>query len=261
MNSTANTVVQEISMTAFKDHFSGHAGLYSRFRPDYPPTLFRFLAGQAKGHTLAWDCATGNGQAALGLAPYFDNIIATDASNAQLEKAIRAENITYRIAPAEQSGLADASVDLVTVAQALHWFDLDAFYAEVKRVLKPGGILAAWSYNLLQCDPEIDALIKRLYTEIVGPYWPPERAHIETGYRNLPFPFDGQPSPKLAMQADWNQEQLLGYLRTWSAVQRYLNERGSDPLSLIEQELCDAWGDPGKKRRLRWPLTLRWGYR
>lgn len=248
-------------MSSFKDHFSDHAGLYSRYRPEYPSTLFRFLAGQAKQHELAWDCATGNGQAALGLSPYFDAIIATDASTAQLENASRADNITYRVAPAEQSGLEDESVDLVTVAQALHWFDLDAFYAEVKRVLKPGGIIAAWSYNLLQCSPEVDTQIKRLYTEIVGPYWPPERAHIETGYRNLPFPFDEQQAPKLIMQTNWNLEQLLGYLSTWSAAQRYLKEHGSDPLSLIEKELTEAWGDSQQRRLLRWPLKLRWGYR
>jgi len=248
-------------MNNFKDHFSGHAGLYSRYRPDYPSTLFRFLSGQVKQHDLAWDCATGNGQAAFGLSPYFDCVIATDASAAQLDNAIRADNITYRVAPSEQSGIADASIDLVTVAQALHWFDLGAFYAEVKRVLKPGGILAAWSYNLPECSPEIDAQIKRLYTEIVGPYWPPERAHIETSYRNLPFPFDEQLAPKLAMQSKWNLEQLLGYLHTWSAVQRYMNERGSDPVSLIERELTEAWGDPEKKHLLRWPLKLRWGFR
>lgn len=248
-------------MNNFKDHFSGHAGLYSRYRPDYPSTLFRFLSGHVKQHDLAWDCATGNGQAALGLSPYFDSVIATDASAAQLDNAIRADNITYRVAPSEQSGIADASVDLVTVAQALHWFDLDAFYTEVKRVLKPGGILAAWCYNLPECNAGIDAQVKRLYTELVGPYWPPERAHIETSYRNLPFPFDEQLSPKLVMKSEWSLEQLLGYLRTWSAVQRYIKEQGNDPVSLIESELTDAWGDPGKKLSLRWPLKLRWGFR
>jgi SAM-dependent methyltransferase len=243
----------------FKDHFSGHSSLYSRYRPDYPQTLYRFLAGCTPAHQLAWDCATGNGQAALALAEHYDRVIATDASAAQIEQAVAGRNIEYRVAPAEDSGLETASVDLVTVAQALHWFDLDAFYREVSRVLNPGGVLAAWSYNFLQCEAIIDALLNRYYSEIVGPFWPPERVHIEKGYRDLPFPFEEESAPKLFMQSNWSLDQLLGYLRTWSATQRYTQAHGTDPVLLIEKELTSIWGAPGTIHTIYWPLTLRWG--
>lgn len=243
----------------FKDHFSGHSGLYSRYRPSYPVAMYRFLSECAPARLLAWDCATGNGQAAFGLAEYFEKVIATDASAAQLGQAAPHPRVEYRVATAEQVPLADHSVDLITVAQALHWFDLEGFYREVRRVLKPQGVLAVWSYNLLQCEAAIDALLNRFYAETVGPWWPPERVHIEQGYRALPFPFDEKQSPVFAMQTCWNLEQLLGYLRTWSAVQRYRKEWGLDPVTLIETELATLWGDPEQTRIIRWPLTLRWG--
>lgn len=242
----------------FKDHFSGHSGLYSRYRPYYPEALYRFLADAAPSRGLAWDCATGSGQAALGLSHYFDGVIATDASAAQLEKAAAAENIVYRLAPAEASGLDDNSIDLVTVAQALHWFDIDAFYEEAGRVLRPTGILAVWNYNMLQCEPAIDALLEHFYSEIVGPWWPPERTLIENDYKALPFPFVEQPSPDFAMHSKWDLNQLLGYLRTWSAVQRYFRDKGSDPVTLIEGELSRLWGPAETKRPIHWPLALRW---
>lgn len=245
----------------FKDHFSGHSELYSRYRPVYPAALYRFLADQAPSKALALDCATGSGQAAFGLAPLFRHVIATDASAAQLEKAEPAANIEYRVAPAEQSGLEDSSVDLITVAQALHWFDGERFYAEAERVLKPGGVLAVWCYGLLYCESAIEAQISYLYRDIVGPYWPPERIHIEQGYHDLPFPFKEQSSPEFYMTAEWDLQQLLGYLRTWSAVQRYTREKGHDPLDLVEQELAELWGDPLHHRPIRWPLSLRWGYK
>ena len=244
---------------SFKDHFSDHSGLYSRYRPDYPETLYRFLAGCVPSHQLAWDCATGNGQAALGLSPYFGKVVATDASAAQIQQAVAAENIDYRVVPAESSGLADTSVDLVTVAQALHWFDLDAYYIEVHRVLKPGGVLAVWSYSFLECETAVDAIIHHFYSDIVGPYWPAERIHIEKGYRDLPFPFEEQPAPLLTMQTDWTLEQLLGYLRTWSATQRYQKAHGFDPVTKIEADLTALWGSDREARPVSWPLTLRWG--
>lgn len=245
----------------FKDHFSGHSMLYSRYRPTYPAALYRFLAEASPSRTLAWDCATGSGQAALGLAAHFERVIATDASAAQLKQAVPHQRVDYLVAPAERAPLGADSADLVTVAQALHWFDLDGFYREVRRVLKPGGVLAVWSYNLLECERAIDEVLSAFYAETVDPWWPPERVHIEQGYRDLPFPFIEEKNPAFAMQAEWSLPQLLGYLRTWSAVQRYQAERGSDPVTLIEPELAALWGDPEQRRTIRWPLSLRWGRR
>src|ERR1700712_181091 len=171
---------------SFKDHFSGHAAVYASFRPTYPAALFDFVLSLTPGRALAWDCATGNGQAALGLADAFEHVIATDASAAQLEHALAHPKIEYRQAPAEDSGLAAGSVDLITVATALHWFDFDRFYAEARRVLAPGGALAAWAYNLPRVTPEVSALIDHLAREVVGTYWPPERKWVDDDYHDVP---------------------------------------------------------------------------
>ena len=244
---------------AFKDHFSGHAALYSRFRPTYPAALYEFLVAAAPAHELAWDCATGGGQAAIALANCFSRVIATDASAAQLENAPKTANIEYRVAPAEQSGLPGAGVDLITVAQALHWFSLDAFYAECRRVLKPGGLLAVWGYNLLSISPEIDPLVNHFYVETVGPCWPPERQILERGYHALPFPFTEIPAPSFAMTARWTLAHLTGYIESWSAVQRYRKENQRDPLALLAAPLAAAWGDPQAEREISWPLDVRVG--
>lgn len=244
---------------SFKDHFSGHAELYSQYRPSYPPELYAFLAEQAPATALAWDCATGSGQAAVTLADHFDRVIATDASAEQVKSAAPHSSVDYRVAPAEASEIDDESVDLVTVAQALHWFDHDAFFQEVSRVLRSDGLIAVWSYNLLRCTPEIDRLLYRYYSEIVGPFWPPERVHIENGYSDLPFPFERLPHPDFAMTTEWNMAQLMGYLATWSATRRYIDEHGSDPLLLIKQELAELWGEPERQRHIEWPLTLHLG--
>ncbi|WP_127475388.1 class I SAM-dependent methyltransferase [Sulfurivermis fontis] len=243
----------------FKDHFSGHAADYTRYRPGYPYALFAWLAQQAPGHERVWDCATGNGQAALGLAAHFDAVIATDASANQIAAATAHPRVRYAVAPAEASGIAAHSVDLITVGQALHWFDFPAFYAEAARVLKPGGVLAAWSYGLMQISPAVDAAVWRLYEPITGAYWPPERRYVEEQYHTLPFPLDEIAAPSFAMEAQWTLEQLLGYLGTWSAVQRYRKERGNDPLQLIADELAAAWGGADTVRRVVWPLSMRVG--
>lgn len=244
---------------SFKDHFSTVSSEYSLFRPTYPPELFELLASVAPGLDLAWDAGCGNGQAAVGLAQYFRSVLATDASAAQIAKAIPHERIDYRAAPAEESGLADGSADLVTVAQALHWFDLDRFYAEVGRVLRPDGVFAAFAYGLLSAGDALDDILHRFYHETVGPYWPPERRHIDAGYATLPFPFAELPSPSFALEVDWNFDHLLGYLGTWSAVRNFREERSMDPLDLIRNELREAWGDTGRTRKILWPLHLRVG--
>ncbi len=243
----------------FKDHFSADAAGYRDFRPVYPAALFRHLAERAPAGALAWDCATGNGQAARGLLPFFDHVIATDASAAQIEAAESAAGLEFRVAAAEDSGLASAAVDLITVAQALHWFDLDRFYAEVRRVLKPDGVIAVWSYNLLRMSPEIDRVLDAFYCHTLGPYWPPERRWIESAYADLPFPFDQQCLPDFAMTAAWDLDHLMGYLGTWSAVRRYRAALGEDPLRALRADLQRLWGGPGRARVVRWPLVVRLG--
>ncbi len=247
------------ALNSFKDHFSAQAADYVRFRPRYPAALFAYLAEQAPGRRLAWDCATGNGQVAEGLAAHFDAVVATDASASQVAQAPRLANVAFRVEPAEASSLADASVDLVTVGQALHWFGLDRFYAELRRVGRPGALVAAWCYSLLCCDPEVDRVLLRYYREVVGPYWPADRAKVESGYRELPFPFAPVAAPELALEADWDLAELTGYLGTWSAAQRYREARGRDPREEIAASLAQAWGSPGRKRRIEWPLHFRVG--
>ncbi len=243
-----------------KDHFSRVSHAYSESRPHYPRALFAWLAEACSARDLAWDCATGNGQAAVDLAPYFARVIATDLSAEQIARATPAAGVTYRAAPADASGLDNASVDLVTVAQALHWFDLDRFYAEVRRVAKPGGLVAVWTYGIhTTADAAIDARARHFYDATVGSYWPPERHHVEAGYATLPFPFERISTPAFAMHADWSLPQLLGYLRSWSATGRFIREQGYDPVVALETELAPLWGNPSTTRRITWPLTLLTG--
>lgn len=243
----------------FKDHFSGHAASYAAFRPGYPPELFDFVAALTPGRALAWDCATGNGQAAVPLAGIFDRVVATDASQQQLGNATPHPRIEYRVATAENSGLPDASVDLLTVAQAVHWFDFDRFYAEARRVLRPGGAIALWTYNLLRGTPEISALVDRLARDISGAHWPPERRWVDEEYRTLPFSFPEVPSPTFEHTETWDLPRLVAYLRTWSANVRYQAATGKDPIAEIAPELEAAWGDPEEPRVLTWPIFMRAG--
>ncbi|MDQ3697377.1 MAG: class I SAM-dependent methyltransferase [Gemmatimonadota bacterium] len=247
-------------MPAFHDHFSARAPGYARFRPTYPDALFRWLAGLAPGRALAWDCATGSGQAAAGLVRHFDRVVATDASAAQIAHAQPRANIEYRVAPAERSGLDAASTDLVTVAQALHWLSVDEFYAEARRVLRPRGVIAVWCYGDASLDdPELVRLLGAFTRETVAPYWPPERRHLDAGYRTLPFPFDQLESPTFTLELAVTLAELTGYLRTWSATQRFVAAHGLDPVEAVEEALRVPWGDPAVPRTLRWPLALRVG--
>jgi len=245
---------------SFKDHFSGHAESYASFRPRYSPQLFDFAASLPRRRDLAWDCATGNGQAAVDLAERFVRVIATDASEQQIALAVPHPRVEYRRALAEDSGLASGSVDLVTVASAAHWLDFDRFYAEVERVLAPGGALAVWTYNLPRIAPELDPLVDRLARNLVGPYWPPERRWVNEEYRTLPFPFAEVEVPALWMEERWSLDRFLHYVGTWSATTRYLQANGRDPRELIRGELESAWGDPDSPRTIRWPLMMRAGY-
>lgn len=260
-------------MRGFKDHFSSASDRYAAYRPAYPTALFAWLAGLCprpgtSPHTgtsaerdTAWDCATGSGQAALGLAPHFRQIVATDASAEQIRHAAAHPAIDFQVAPAEASGLAEHSIDLVTVAQAAHWLDLPRFYAEAARVLKPGGVLALWGYGRMVLSDEMDTPFQRFYAETVGPYWPPERALIDDGYRSLDFPFAEIEPPAFQIEVAWSLPRLIAYLSTWSAVKRYQDTQGQDPLPALMAELTPLWGDVDTAKTLQWPLFLRVGRR
>lgn len=243
----------------FKDYFSKQACEYTRYRPHYPIQLFEYLAELTMEHQLAWDCATGSGQAALGLAGYFEKIIATDASDKQIANATAHDRITYIVAPAEKTAITSESVDLIVVAQALHWFDLDKFYAEVRRVSKSGGVLAVWSYSLLRVSPAIDRLVDRFYTEVVGPFWPVERQFVDDKYQSIAFPFQEFTSPAFNMEAKWSFEHLLGYIGTWSSVQKFREQNNTDPLESLARDLQQVWGRLKEKKRIHWPINMRVG--
>ncbi len=253
-------------MSAFQDLFSNHAACYAQSRPKYPPALFSFVAGLSKARQLAWDVGTGNGQAAVGLADHFDRIIATDGSPSQIAHARQHERVSYHIATAEaagpKEGLEDGSVDLVTVAQALHWFKFDVFYANVRRVLRPGGVIAAWCYGIHQVEPAIDAVTDHYYREVTGPYWPSDRRFIDEKYATLPFAFDEMAvDPRLECREHWNLPQYVGYLESWSATQRFREAQGADPLDQIAEPLAKAWGDSETRRWVVWPIHMRIGTR
>ncbi len=243
----------------FKDYFSKQASEYTRYRPQYPAPLFEYLATLTVDHQLAWDCATGSGQAALGLVNYFDKIVATDASDEQIAHAVAHDRITYIVAPAERTKITSGSVDLIVVAQALHWFDLEKFYTEVKRVSKSGGVLAAWSYSLLRISPAINELLDVFYTDVVGPFWPPERKLVDDKYQSISFPLQELSAPSFKMKARWDLDHLLGYLKTWSAVQRFKEKHGNDPVEDLAEGLKMEWSNPREKKRIHWPINMRVG--
>ena len=244
---------------SFKDHFSAHAAAYADFRPRYPGEMFEYLAEIAPARRAAWDCGTGNGQAALGLAPHFERVIATDPSSEQVRNAFAHPRISYHVAPAESSGIDSHSVDLITVAQALHWMDLDRFFAEARRVLRPSGVLAAWCYDVVRVTPEVDAIVDSFYQETVGVYWPPERALVEDHCRSIYFPFQELSPPPFAIELRWTLSHLLGFLRTWSATRKFIQREGFDPVNAVGESLGRWWPDPGESRTVRWPLYMRVG--
>lgn len=244
----------------FHDHFSERAAAYARFRPTYPAELFAWLADQSPAHRLAWDAGTGSGQAAVALAEEFDLVVGTDPSADQIAQARQHPNVVYRVGVEGVSGLEDGAADLVTAAQALHWFDLEAYYREVQRVIVPGGLLAVWCYGLHRVNPEIDRVFDRFYGETVGPWWPPERAEVETGYRRLPFPYPEIDVPNFNMTAELEMAGLLAYVGTWSAVKRKHAGTGTDPIVEVTAELASVWGDPAGKKEVRWPLSIRAGH-
>ncbi len=242
------------------DYFSKQASEYARYRPGYPDSMFEFLADIAPRRNTALDCATGNGQAAVSLASFFRHVIATDMSPSQLAAATPHPNVSYVAARSEALPVRDGSIDLLTVAQAMHWFRLEEFHAETHRVLSTGGICAVWSYGFLTINQDIDEVIRYYHDEILGPFWPAERWLVLDGYASLHFPFKRAETRTFDMEADWPLDAMLGFLRTWSATQRYIDERGTNPVEQVASRLVAAWGDSRKKRHVRWPLSLRYGY-
>ncbi len=242
------------------DHFSSVSAAYSAFRPRYPRALFEFLTAVAPRHRIAWDCGAGTGQATVNLAEYFDRVIGTDISAEQIARAPRHEKITWLVCPAESTPLALGSVDLVTIAQALHWFDHARFNAEVRRVGAPRAVIAAWAYGAPRMDGEVGAVLRRAMFDTLGPYWPPERRHVYDEYRSIPFPFERIASPVLSLEEDWSAAQVAGYIRTWSATIKYRAAHVEDPVVAIERELGAVWGDADQPRRIAWPLIVIAGH-
>ena len=246
---------------AFKDHFSGHAQAYAAHRPTYPATLADHLAALAPRRDAAWDCGCGSGQLTTLLGDRFARVTGTDASPQQLAQARPHARVAYRCAPAEASGLEAGSMDLIVAAQAAHWFDMQRFNAEVHRVAAPGAAVALVTYELHEIAPELDPLIRHFFAEVAGPYWPPERRHIEAGYATLAFPFEPlpPPSPPLDIRLSWDAEAYLAYLGTWSATRRLVASEGPEAFARFAVALREAWGDTALPRLIRWPLVVRAG--
>ena len=241
-----------------KDLFSNGSDKYARYRPVYPEELYSYIFSFVKNFDVAWDCATGNGQAATALAKHFNKVIATDISPNQIEHAVSAGNIEYIVAPADNSTIPDNSVDLVTVAQAYHWLDPVAFKKEVQRVCKPGGVIAIWMYsNPITGETSVDHALSRFYRRIVGPYWDPARKLVDDHYTTVSFEFEEMPSREFEMELSWKKEDLLNYVATWSAVKGYLEQNNSDPLPLLEESLSPHWQTDIKK--VVFPIDLRIG--
>jgi SAM-dependent methyltransferase len=239
----------------FADHFSAVAARYAAYRPSYPPALAEALAARCERTELAWDVGCGNGQLSLSLAERFARVIATDPSRAQLDEAPAHAHVEYRCEPAETSTLAAASADLVVAAQAAHWFDWPRFTAEVGRVARPGGLVALVSYGIVDLDGEVGELVGRYYRDI-APHWPPQRRHVDTGYRDLVWPWPAVDAPAIAMVEPWTRDELTGYVATWSATSALVRAGGGARYEALCADLARAWPDDGR-RDVRWPLTIK----
>jgi SAM-dependent methyltransferase len=239
-----------------KDNFSAGADKYAVFRPTYPPALFDHLLSLVPGRERAWDCGTGNGQVAAVLAETFAQVFATDISATQLQSATPNERIEYSVQPAEKTHFPDAAFDLITVAQAIHWFDFDAFYHEVNRTIRPGGLLAVIGYDLVRFGPAIDPVLDAFYRDVVGPFWDRERRYIDEHYLTIPFPYPHLPAPAFSIDVEWSCDHLIGYIGTWSAVKHYRKQQGHDPVELVATQLKKNWGADDVKKG-SFPILLR----
>jgi SAM-dependent methyltransferase len=241
-----------------RDLFSGHASVYKAFRPTYPDALYQFIYQHLKNYNSAWDCATGNGQVSQYLSQHFQQVFATDISQQQLDNAYRAGNIFYSVSPAEHTAFAENTFDLITVGQALHWFDRDKFYQEVKRVGKPDSLLAVWGYALLYIEPDIDEIIMDFYTKIVGPYWDEARKLVEQQYKTISFPFEEIAAPDFSIDVEWGFAQLTGYLESWSATQKFIQANHFNPVTELMEKLKPHW-QTNEIKPVRFPVFLRLG--
>jgi SAM-dependent methyltransferase len=241
-----------------KDYFSGHSKIYAAFRPSYPQALYDFILKHDTNESSAWDCATGNGQVAKVLAKYFKNVYATDISQQQLDNAIQADNIYYAISAAEKTSFPENQFDLITVGQALHWFDVNAFYTEVKRVGKNNSVIAVWGYSLCTINEDIDKIFLDYYNNIVGPYWDQARRLVEDEYKNIPFPFKQIAAPKFEINVSWTLNEFVGYLTSWSATQKYIKVNKKDPVEDVNKKLQQHWNDHELKS-VRFPVFVKLG--
>lgn len=240
------------------DNFSSTAADYAIYRPESPREVFDFLYSNVNGFGTAWDCGTGNGQVATKLAERFKLVYGTDISTEQLHHAVLRNNIIYMQQRAEQCSLPDRSVDLITVGQAIHWFDFDAFYKEVCRVARPGALIAAWTYTVLRLTPAVNEVIDHLYLDITHAYWDKQRDLVDARYRTLPFPFKEVQSPDFEIVKKYSLKQLIGYLSTWSGVRHYMMKEKTDPVAMITADLEKAWGRE-RELEVRWPVHMRAG--
>lgn len=242
----------------FPDHFSSVASDYAAFRPRYPDELFEWLASLCQRHQLAWDCACGSGQASRPMARHFGLVVGTDASPAQVVAAEADEKTRFAVAASEQVPLTGQCADIVTVAQALHWFASDAFYAEVRRVVRPGGIFAAWTYGMPHCGAdEVEKVVHEFIDGPLGPFWPPEVQMVLDGYASIELPFDETEAPAFELDDEWPLDSFLGFARTWSAVRRYSEERGEDPVLGLGADLERLWRGRRDLLPIRYRLDLR----
>ncbi len=242
-------------MNDFKDHFSTGSDSYRKYRPRYPESLYKWLYTKVAQPATVWECGAGSGQATEHLARHFHHIIATEPSAAQLKSAPELENVTYKVSAAETFSQEPESIDMVVVAQAIHWFDHERFFAKVDELLKPGGLLAVWGYQLMEANEALDPLLKEFHDEFVGPYWPEERKLLNNGYSAIQFPYPALEAPEFKMTDEWDLEHLLGYLNTWSATKAFEKDKGENPVELWREKLTAAWGDKARQR-VSWPLVL-----
>ena len=242
-----------------KDNFSDQSKAYAQFRPHYPGEMFAYLFTLLNAKDAAWDCGTGNGQVAGVLADHFTNVYATDISQQQLNEAVKKNNIHYSVQPAEKTSFADDQFDLITIAQAIHWFQFDTFYGEAKRTLKPKGLIAVIGYGLVQTEKSLQEIINHFYTKIIGPFWDAERHYIDEGLQTIPFPFEEIKMPAFTMVYEWSFEQLIGYIGTWSAVKHYAKQNQTDPVLLIKDSLESVWGNQSH-HSFTFPILLRVGH-
>lgn len=243
-----------------KDNFSARSADYARFRPRYPEALFSYLLSKVEGRSALWDVGTGNGQILTHLAKHFQSVLATDISESQLKNAFPFENVVYQKMAAEEAFDPAMKFDLITVAQAIHWFKFDAFYANVRAHLQPGGALAVLGYGLPVIAPAVDALVQTFYSVDLGPYWDPERSYIDENYTTIPFPFAEVATPDFHFESVWSREILIGYLSTWSALQHYQRQHTHDLLGDLNAKLAEVWPD-GEMKKVTFPVLFRLGFR